>query len=213
MSDYSNPGLAGNEPTVPFGSPADDSQALTPAVEPTVIDPFGSAGSDYPDFSYQPSDSSAPQRDSRGISPDPLVSAASYAPPAMPTDPAFMEPTPPVAPALQYQQYPAPMAPAPMAPAPMVAPYGVAPYAYAPLPEHPASIPSLVLGLVGLLVMIPFASPIAWYLAARGRRESSLQPGRWRSSGMLTAGLILGIIGTIIWVLFTLAFVVALITD
>jgi len=37
---------------------------------------------------------------------------------------------------------------------------------------------------------------VAWFLAARGKREMREQPGRWAPSPMLTAGLVMGIIGT-----------------
>lgn len=210
MSDYSNPGLAGNEPTVPLG-PVDDSQPLAPAAEPTVIDPFGSPTTDYPDFSYH--EPQAPFTDiSTGINPEPLTTAGSYSPPPKPFEPDFVDQAPPAVPSPQYQQYPASLAPTPM-PAPMAPVYPGGPYSFAQLPEHPSTIPALVLSIVGLVLMIPFASPIAWYLAARGQRDTRLQPGRWRSSGMLTASLVLGIIGTILWGLFTLLFLVAILTN
>lgn len=207
MSDYSNPDVSGIEPTVPLDS-VDNGQPLLPPVEPTVVDPFGSGTAGYPDFSYQGMQDLAPTRDNLGISPDPLTKVGSYNPPPRPPEPTYIEPTyadptPPVAPGLQYQQYPAPMMP----------PHPLPPYAYARLPEHPSTIPALVLSLAGLVLMIPFASPIAWYLAARGQRDTRLQPGRWRSSGMLTASLVLAIIGTLLWGLFTLLFIAAIITD
>lgn len=71
-------------------------------------------------------------------------------------------------------------------------------YGYAPPPAtstHPSAAASMVLGILGLAVFSPL-SPIAWYLAARGRREMRADPYRWQPSGMLTAGLVLGIIGT-----------------
>jgi len=64
------------------------------------------------------------------------------------------------------------------------------------LSEHPNSVLSMVLGIIGVFVF-PLLGPVAWYLAARGRRELAAFPGRWRPSGMLTAGLVLGIIGTV----------------
>ncbi|MGV8907669.1 MAG: hypothetical protein ACOH1Y_01700 [Propionicimonas sp.] len=61
--------------------------------------------------------------------------------------------------------------------------------------DHPNATTSLVLGILAL-VLFPLLSPVAWYLAAKGRREMAAFPGRWRPSGSLTAGMVLGIIGT-----------------
>jgi hypothetical protein len=101
-----------------------------------------------------------------------------------------------------YQGYPtAPGAPAPRQPAwPAVIqdPVGYD-YGYtnpANLSEHPNSVLSMVLGIIGVFVF-PLLGPVAWYLAAKGRRELAAFPGRWRPSGMLTAGFVLGIIGTV----------------
>ncbi|HEY3406964.1 MAG TPA: hypothetical protein VGK53_02200 [Propionicimonas sp.] len=101
-----------------------------------------------------------------------------------------------------YQGYPtAPGAPAPQQPAwPAVIqdPVGYD-YGYsnpANLSEHPNATLSMVLGIIGL-VFFQLLSPVAWYLAAKGRREMAMSPGRWRPSGSLTAGFVLGIIGTV----------------
>lgn len=215
MSDYSNPysGSTGNEPTMPLAPASGYDQPSVPPIEPTVVDPFNSstAGSSYPDFSYDTAPGhSAASRDSLGISPDPLPSSTNYTQPYAPTMDAYPEPDPePLNPVVQqYQQYPVAV---PTPPAPVYAP--PQPYGYAPPREHPSSVPSLVLGLVGLLLWIPFASPIAWYLGARGRRDVANEPGRWRSSGMLTAGFVLGIIGTLIGVLFLGLIVLGIIVD
>lgn len=77
------------------------------------------------------------------------------------------------------------------------------PYGYgAPmLPEHPNSTLVLVLGIVGLLtnfIAFPFISPIAWYLGAKARRDISHNPGVYSDNGRLTAGLVLGVIGTVL---------------
>jgi hypothetical protein len=106
-----------------------------------------------------------------------------------------------------YQGYPtAPAAPAPQQPAwPAVIqdPVGYD-YGYSTttsnLSEHPNSVLSMVLGIIGVF-FFPLLGPVAWYLAAKGRRELAAFPGRWRPSGMLTAGFVLGIIGTVFLVL------------
>jgi hypothetical protein len=77
-----------------------------------------------------------------------------------------------------------------------------APYAY-PLaataaPEHPSSVTALILGILGLIVL-PLLAPVAWVIGGRGRREMRQYPGRWAPSGSLTAGYVLGIIGTLAW--------------
>jgi len=101
-----------------------------------------------------------------------------------------------------YQGYPtAPTAPAPQQPAwPAVIqdPVGYD-YGYsnpANLSEHPNAVLSMVLGIVGLL-FFQLLCPVAWYLAAKGKRDMASFPGRWRPSGSLTAGMVLGIIGTV----------------
>lgn len=69
------------------------------------------------------------------------------------------------------------------------------PYQAAVLPDHPKATPSLVLGILGL-VGLPFLAPFAWATAMSGRKDVQAMPGRWRATGSLQAGLILGIIGT-----------------
>jgi hypothetical protein len=128
----------------------------------------------------------------------------------------------PVAPA-PYQQpvAPAPYQPLPTAPAyPVQQAYRPAPepsmyetyqpytppapvvYSYPPTmtsaPEHPSAVTSLVLGILGLFVL-PILAPIAWAIGGRGRREMRQYPGRWAPSGSLTAGWVMGIIGTLAW--------------
>lgn len=77
-------------------------------------------------------------------------------------------------------------------------PYG---YGAALLPEHPNSTLVLVLGIVGLItnfIAFPFISPVAWYLGAKARRDIAHNPGVYRDNGKLTAGLALGVVGTLL---------------
>lgn len=86
-------------------------------------------------------------------------------------------------------------------------------YGAAPAPEHPNATLVLVLGIVGLFtnfVLLPFVSPIAWYLGAKARRDMARHPGVYSDSGKLTAGFVLGIIGTV-FALLSVAFIVLLI--
>lgn len=83
----------------------------------------------------------------------------------------------------------------------------------APAPARPAAPPTatraMVLGIVGLagsVVVLPLlVSPLAWYWGATARRASQREPERWPRDGGATAGLVLGIVGTV--VLVGLAFV------
>ncbi len=82
------------------------------------------------------------------------------------------------------------------------------------LPEHPNATTTLVLGIVGIAAMFvafPFISPVAWYLGAKGRREMRREPGRYRASGALTAGYVLGLVGSLISLLFVGLIVLAII--
>ncbi len=222
MSNDTNPypGTAGTEPTVPLGQSQGYAQSDGLGMEPTMVDPFGA--SPRPDFGYDGLAGSPEQRADQGFAPDPRPASPHPARATAPLDgsaqpgsaelgyaePDYTEPrsVPPVQ--TVYQPYPAPSTPpaAPLAPR-----YPPQAYGFAQLPEHPSAIPSLVLGLVGLILAIPFASPIAWYLGFRGLKESRLQPGRWRTSGLLTAGLILGIVGTVIWGFFVALMILAMI--
>ncbi len=75
--------------------------------------------------------------------------------------------------------------------------------------EHPNATTSLVLGILGLVLFAPLA-PVALSMAVRGRREAALQPGRYRTSGSLQAGYVLGIIGTVALALAVVVVVVGL---
>lgn len=120
-------------------------------------------------------------------------------PPAAPTrgwDDGFPEPEGPAA-GIANQSY----APSPYAgqqwPVPIQDPvaynYGYAGFDAAT--DHPNAMPSLVMGIIGLTFFSPLA-PFAWYMAAKGQRQARLDPGRWRTGGIITAGKVLGIIGT-----------------
>ena len=79
---------------------------------------------------------------------------------------------------------------------------GAVPSAYplGVLPEHPRAVIVLVLGLLGL-VTSGLTCPFAWALGSAARREMRDNPGRWRPSGMLTAGWVLGIVGSVLWLM------------
>lgn len=137
------------------------------------------------------------------------------APPAGHAQPGYGQPQPgyaeQAAPAV-YQPYPQATQPAaPQWPAtiqdPVAYDYGYS-YGYGPAAvDHPNSIPALVLGIIGL-VLFPLVAPVAWHLGAKGQREARMDPNRWRASGALTAGKILGIIGTVFMGMVVLFFIV-----
>jgi len=107
-----------------------------------------------------------------------------------------------------YPQYGQPQYPQP--------PYGQPQYGYPGYPvygppEHPRTNLAFVLGLVGgpgafaTCGLSLLAAPFAWYFAVMVRRELAAAPGRYSAdTSKVTAGLILGIIGT---ALLALAFV------
>lgn len=80
-------------------------------------------------------------------------------------------------------------APLPFAPQPVM-------YAQAALAEkHPQTTLVFVLGLLGLL-LCGILAPIAWGIGGKARREVVESNGRYTNDGLLTAGWIMGIIGT-----------------
>lgn len=93
--------------------------------------------------------------------------------------------------------YPAAVA-VPMYPVPAYPPAGYPGYSAA-LPDHPLATLVLVLGLVSLI--IPPVAPFAWGIGSSARAEIREIPPRYRSSGSLTTGWVIGIIITIAMIL------------
>lgn len=110
-------------------------------------------------------------------------SGAAYSQPYVAPTSAPSQPQQPYAPA-QYpvqQPYPGPYAG----------------YAYPlVLPDHPNGTPSMVLGILSL-VFCGVTSPFGLRMALKGRKEVAANPGVYRDGGMLTAGLVLNIIGLV----------------
>lgn len=102
---------------------------------------------------------------------------------------------PPVDPQPTYQQEQPYAAPQYQAQQPYAAPYPgyVAPMV---LPDHPSATPSLVLGILSLVVC-GITSPFGLYMAVKGRKEVAANPTAYRSGGSLTAGFVLNIIGLV----------------
>ena len=182
-----------SDPTVPLVPDSGYAPASQPPFgEETLVDPLGNAGWDTPaqEFGYTPTPGwpgSAPS------APGPTTPARGYDWPSAGA-PGYAEPNyvqPDLGgPVSAYQAYP-PAAAAPWTAAPPV------PYHFSePVPpEHPNATPALVLGILGIVGFWPLG-PVAWFLGAKGRRDIRRNPGRWRSSGTLTAGVVLGAITT-----------------
>ena len=71
------------------------------------------------------------------------------------------------------------------------------------LPDHPKATAALVVGLVSVagmffLVLPVLASPVAWVLGAQARRAIRRAPQQWGGESKATAGMVLGIIGTVL---------------
>ena len=114
-------------------------------------------------------------------------------------------PAPVQRPPVTYEVYQAPTVPPPLPapvfpPAPAFSQAPAFPPASAYRPEHPNAVATGVLGLLGLFTF-GLTCPIAWVLGARGRAAMRREPGRWRPSGLMTLGLVLGVLGSLLWLL------------
>jgi hypothetical protein len=93
---------------------------------------------------------------------------------------------------------------------------GMQPYPVYVMPDHPRATAALVTGIVAVagtfVCLVPvLASPVAWILGANARREIRNAPQQWGGESKATAGMVLGIIGTVLLVLGILAFVLLII--
>jgi hypothetical protein len=73
-------------------------------------------------------------------------------------------------------------------------------------PDHPRATTSLVLGIVAVAgaftCFLPVVvAPFAWVLGAKARKEIRSAPQQWGGESRATAGMVLGIIGTVLLVL------------
>ena len=79
---------------------------------------------------------------------------------------------------------------------------GYSPYGM-PAVAHPQATVSMILGIVGLAAC-PLVGPGALVLGRKARNEIDAEPQRYTGRGMATAGVVLGILGTIYLVLVVL---------
>lgn len=87
------------------------------------------------------------------------------------------------------------------------------PYSSYSAPDHPKATTALVLGLIGLvggfMCLLPvLVSPFAWFTGMKARREIRASNGQLGGDGMATAGMVLGIIGTVLLALILIGIVV-----
>jgi hypothetical protein len=87
---------------------------------------------------------------------------------------------------------------------PVPGPTGFPPYSFTPpRPDHPQSTLALILGIIGLVFGFMcgvgfLASPFAWALGRNAVKEIQASRGRMGGEGTARAGMITGIIGTIL---------------
>ena len=73
--------------------------------------------------------------------------------------------------------------------------------------QHPRAVLALVLGIIGL-VTCSALSPIAWVVGGKAVREIDAEPGRFSGRGEASTGKILGIVGSALFALSFLFFLV-----
>lgn len=98
-----------------------------------------------------------------------------------------------------YGPPPGPWGPPP--PNPGYGPWGPPPpgYPYGPPrpQDHPQGITVLLLGIFGI-AMCQILGPMAWVMGKRALAEIDAQPGRYGNRGLVQAGYICGIVGSVI---------------
>lgn len=75
--------------------------------------------------------------------------------------------------------------------------------------EHPQGTTILVLGILGL-VACQVCAPFAWVMGNRAKEETDRYPGYYSNAGLIQAGRICGIVGTVILIGTVLLFVIYL---
>ncbi len=79
-----------------------------------------------------------------------------------------------------------------------------------PPPKHPQATTVLVLGIIGvvgtLMCCVPgIVAPFAWSMGSKAQKELEQDPNRYSGSGEINTGKILGIVGTALFALYSLA--------
>lgn len=68
--------------------------------------------------------------------------------------------------------------------------------------QHPQAVLALVLGIFGLAPLTWLLAPFAWSIGNRAMRDIKAHPERFSGAGAANAGRVLGIIGTVLGLLF-----------
>jgi hypothetical protein len=138
-------------------------------------------------------------------------------PPEQPAPPPYAPP-PPGQPPPGYQQpgyqqpppgYPPPSGQYPP-PSGQYPPGGYPPPPFQPRPRHPDAMTVLILGAISVAIFPP-TGPFAWYIGARVKREYAQQPGRWSGEDEVKVGYVLGIVGSVLCMLFALFVVIGIV--
>jgi hypothetical protein len=84
------------------------------------------------------------------------------------------------------------------------------------VPDHPKATTALVLGIIavagGFACLVPvLVAPIAWILGAQARSQIRNAPQQWGGQSRATAGMVLGIIGTVLLALIVLGIIIVII--
>lgn len=72
--------------------------------------------------------------------------------------------------------------------------------------QHPEAVAILVLGLLSVVMIWPLGF-VAWYMGNKAMRDVRARPGVYENESLITAGRILGIVGAVLTILFTVFFV------
>jgi hypothetical protein len=68
----------------------------------------------------------------------------------------------------------------------------------------------LILGALSVAIFPP-TGPFAWYIGTRVKREYAQQPERWSGEDEVKVGYVLGIVGSVLCMLFGLVLLVAIV--
>ena len=173
--------------------------------------------SDYPGPDPQRPDAAVPppEQPPAGPRPGPYSGQPAGQPGGQPGAP--VPPPPPYQPPHEQPGYPPP------GQQPGYLPPGYPPPGYYPpqpaLPNHPQATLALALGIIGLAGGLFFCgvpllvSPFAWVTGHRALREIRSAPGRLSGESAAQAGMVLGIIGTVllvVWLILVVLLVVGL---
>lgn len=74
------------------------------------------------------------------------------------------------------------------------------------LPDHPQATVVLILGVLSV-VGLAITGPFAWYFGNKARKEIAANPGVYKDGGTLTAGWVMGIIGSVLLMISALVLV------